>query len=235
MGPSDIVDSGRFSGGKSNFSQTCNLLSRYLKEKGNFGDLNLGFSQSLEPKGAPTGTMNLLPMIEKSGQNPGKDETQKNTDFSGTKFEAENAQMTIFYGGQVLVFNDFPSDKAKEIMTLASKSSGAASNHRTTAFSPPLPAHSPVESTATSIQIIVPAFGLQERVHHSPEPTPASDLPIKRKNSLARFLEKRKDRISASAPYQARNPAAAPPPPKAVKTEAWLGLAPQFPLQMQRH
>ncbi|KAK4479016.1 hypothetical protein RD792_014525 [Penstemon davidsonii] len=233
MGPSEIVDSGRFSGGKSNFSHTCNLLSRYLKEKGNFGDLNLGFSQSLEPKGAPTGTMNLLPMIEKSGQNPGKDETQ--SDFSGTKFEAETAQMTIFYGGQVLVFNDFPSDKAKEIMTLASKSSGAAPNHLTTAFAPPLPTHSPVESTATSIQNIVPAFGLQERVHNSPEPTLASDLPIKRKNSLARFLEKRKDRISASAPYQARKPAAAVPPPKAVKAEAWLGLAPQFPLQIQRH
>lgn len=43
---SEIVDSGRFSGHKttekSNFSQTFNLLSQYLKENGTFGDLSLG-------------------------------------------------------------------------------------------------------------------------------------------------------------------------------------------------
>ena len=32
-------------------------------------------------------------------------------------------QMTIFYAGQVLVFNDLPADKAREVMLLASKGS----------------------------------------------------------------------------------------------------------------
>lgn len=31
--------------------------------------------------------------------------------------------MTIFYAGQVLVLNDFPADKAREIIALASKGS----------------------------------------------------------------------------------------------------------------
>lgn len=42
-----------FAGGRSNFSQTCNLLSQYLKVKGSFGELSLGLTPNLaaEPKG----------------------------------------------------------------------------------------------------------------------------------------------------------------------------------------
>ncbi|KAI3443531.1 hypothetical protein Pfo_000196 [Paulownia fortunei] len=191
--------------------------------------------------------MNLLPAIEKSGQSSGsrnlnmppamfpqqaagRDETHKKSDLRVTKPEAETAQMTIFYAGQVIVFNDFPADKAKEIMMLASKSS-AAQKRPNAAFSPLHAAQSPAEST-TSVPNIVPTFGIQERPHHSAQQPLDSDLPIARKNSLARFLEKRKDRITANAPYPASKPAAAPKP---VKTEEWLGLGPQLPLQIQRH
>ena len=33
--------------------------------------------------------------------------------------DSSGAQMTIFYGGQVIVLNDLPSDKAKEVIDLA--------------------------------------------------------------------------------------------------------------------
>nr|ATA66294.1 TIFY10A [Salvia miltiorrhiza] len=213
MASFEIVDSGRFAGGRSNFSQTCNLLSQYLKEKGSFGELTLGLTPTSEIKGVPTETMNLLSVIESSGsRNPhspapaafpgGKNETQNIS-------KVETAPLTIFYAGQVIVFNDFPADKAQEILALASKLS-AAQTHPNAAFAPPHAVQSPAESASS-----VPNFV-------SAQPALDSDLPIARKNSLARFLEKRRDRITANAPYPAVRKAT-PPPPKA---EAWLGLGP---------
>lgn len=40
---------------------------------------------------------------------------------------AAAAQMTIFYGGQVIVVNDFPADKALEIMNMLSGTQTASS------------------------------------------------------------------------------------------------------------
>lgn len=36
---------------KSNFAQTCNLLSQYLKERGSLADIGLGMATKLETKG----------------------------------------------------------------------------------------------------------------------------------------------------------------------------------------
>ncbi|XP_019194563.1 PREDICTED: protein TIFY 10B-like isoform X2 [Ipomoea nil] len=208
MGSSEIVDSGRPSGQKSNFSHTCTLLSQYLKEKGSFGDLSLGISRNLEGSGTAAQTMNLLPMIEKSGQNSGpkpgnlfpnftKEEATKKTDSSVAKAETEKSQMTIFYGGQVLVFNDFPAEKVKEIMVLAK--GGNTTHNPNNIFSynntPTLVSPKPAESSATNmvtppaVPKVVPSLGNQK-----PSQPITSDLPIARRHSLARFLEKRKDR-----------------------------------------
>ena len=75
------------------------------------------------------------------------------------KAEPETAQMTIFYNGQVMVFNDFPADKAKEIMLLAGQgSSPHGVNTYATANMVPKPAESATTNLVTSSPSIVPSF-----------------------------------------------------------------------------
>lgn len=150
--------------------------------------------------------------------------------------------MTIFYAGQVIVLNDFPAEKAKEVMLAASKGS-SLSQHAAAApnlakskpaFAPNY-AKSPVESggVVSSSPVPVPSLGanaIQEHGGRLAEPL-ACDLPIARRASLHRFLEKRKDRLTAKAPYVTASPgSAAAPPPKPAETKPWLGLAAQ-PMQ----
>ncbi|KAL6010582.1 hypothetical protein ACLOJK_001016 [Asimina triloba] len=135
--------SGRKSPEKSNFRQTCNLLSQYLKGKGSLGDLSLGITGGQEGKAqtetlCPT-TMNLLPRLESSGEVQERnvmDLFPQRTDFLTSaatsedarkrsderpSIEADRAPLTIFYGGKVLVFNDIPADKARDLMLMVSK------------------------------------------------------------------------------------------------------------------
>ena len=74
----------------------------------------------------------------------------------------EHAQMTIFYGGQVLVLDQVPADRAAELLRVAAVSGTTQGNCEA-------------------------ADG---------------DLPMARKASLQRFMEKRKGRLAARAlPY----------------------------------
>jgi jasmonate ZIM domain-containing protein len=77
---------------------------------------------------------------------------------------AAHAQMTIFYGGRVLVLDEVPADRASELVRVAAAAAGAA------------PRASGVAADR--------------------------DLPMARKASLQRFMEKRKGRASArGVPY----------------------------------
>ncbi|KAK8660038.1 hypothetical protein V6N13_050974 [Hibiscus sabdariffa] len=217
---------------KLSFTRTCSLLGRYLKEKGSFGDLTLGMTCNVEANGAPEivrPTMNLFPMDQMSGGNVGgprslksmdlfpqqagfslpapADDALKRVDFtvnSSNKcvaMEPQTAPMTIFYGGQMIVFNDFPAEKAKEIMLLATQ------NQKTNTASMD---GNGVPSTSNDVpnlrnECVQPA---------QQQPIPA-DLPIARRASLHRFLEKRKDRITSKAPYHYQ----------ASNSRPWLGLA----------
>ncbi|GMI97856.1 jasmonate-zim-domain protein 1 [Hibiscus trionum] len=231
---------------KSSFTQICSLLSQYLKEKGSLLTCNIEGNGNPEMLLRPCPTMNLFPVNEESGDDSGcnfaetrkprsmeprtmwpvpNDDAPKRVDSSVATMnnvaavEPRTAQMTIFYGGQVIVFNDFPADKAKEIMLLAGKGSSQSNSIN------PNPAHmnaSPVESG-----IGVPPTSnfsntvTQDCVRSAHRPIPGGDLPIARRASLHRFLEKRKDRITTRAPYQTGN--------LGPDIKPWLGLAARSP------
>ncbi|KAL8191813.1 hypothetical protein R6Q57_028544 [Mikania cordata] len=210
---SEIVDSGRNSGQnmslrppeRSSFSKTCNLFSQYLKENSTFPDLTLGrflissksklnlsvnvvdeflkyvkfeFFMILMCSGRRAATMSLFPVTE-TARATVHTQAQKQQDQSRT--------MTIFYNGQVIVFNDLAPEKVEEIMKVAEQ--GVAQKHP----KPDEPSNRTVVAN--------------------------SDLPIARKASLARFLEKRKDRITARSPYQVHDVS------KQEDNKEWLGLA----------
>ncbi|KAK6941276.1 Tify domain [Dillenia turbinata] len=256
---SEFSDPGRFSGQrsvkspseKSSFSQTCSLLSQYLKEKkGSFGDLSLGINCNVvEPNSTGTRetfrqtaiTMNLFP--EEAGFSSSDSEhniintVDSSSSKGGSAMEPESAQMTIFYAGQVIVFNNFSADKAKEIMQLASKCC-SPKPHTSTLVAPNL-ANNPNESSVTQFSHSgshpIPCLGnnlIQDRLPQRqtlPLPQPplapqriVSNLRMSRKHSLQRFLEKRKDRITARAPFQLSKPESAPQKP--AESKSWLGL-----------
>ncbi|GER40955.1 jasmonate Zim-domain protein [Striga asiatica] len=194
MVSTEIVDSGRPSGGRSNFSQMCSLFSRYLKEKGSFGELNLDFPSHSHSLDNNKGSQ----LIKKSGCEDVKEQKPSLSDL-------ETPKMTIFYAGRVMVFDDLPADKAREILMIAGKSG-------------------PTRPKPAFAHHVMLTFGLPSNppVH----PPLHSDLPIARKNSLARFLEKRKHRITANAPYTANKLEAQPK--LATTSEPRLGVAPEL-------
>ncbi|KAF0891310.1 hypothetical protein E2562_009485 [Oryza meyeriana var. granulata] len=173
-------------GSGSRFAVTCGLLRQYMKEHGgsNGGgrllpavtamslatgaDAAVGAAAAEEVE-APEErkTMELFP--QQAG-------TLKD---SQERKETEKAQLTIFYGGSVVVFDDFPAEKVDELMKLAGSCDTAA----------------------------VSDAGAAAACELSPGQPCLPDMPIARKVSLQRFLEKRKNRLTATEPL----PAASPP------------------------
>ncbi|KAI3933920.1 hypothetical protein MKX01_028246 [Papaver californicum] len=204
-----------------NFSQTCNLLSQYMKEnKGSFGPNPMNLSSSSSPApvmGVPSPllysrevkSMDLFP--ERTGFGPTTTSTE-------TKKSGETAQMTIFYGGKVLVFDDLPAEKAKEVMDFAKNSS------------PSVMSNSVVANINLICNDVLPPRPQQQQPHQMKQKQ-FGDLPIARKASLHRFLEKRKDRINAKAPYQnTSSPTTTSGQTQASKideSKSWLGLGSQ--------
>lgn len=92
--------------------------------------------------------MDLLPMIDKPAQSSGADSYQNTNSCMETRAD-QSAQMTIFYDGQVIVFDDLPPEKANKIMMLASN---AALSQPNTA-----------QNSAASFPKFASAFELQER------------------------------------------------------------------------
>ncbi|CAN6938558.1 unnamed protein product [Brassica oleracea] len=213
---------------KPSFSQTCSRLSRYLKEKGSFGDLSLGMTCNGGGFGVtrqqPT-MMNLFPVEDSSDVKQKNDVFPRQSSFSSSsssrakeevekiksvKVESQSsAPLTIFYGGQVMVFDDFPAEKAKQVIDLAHKGSAKSFaselNSNQSAYTQNIAKNDHKEIAPEPIQTNKSSL--------------ACELPIARRASLHRFLEKRKDRISSKAPYQIDGSTEASSKPNT----AWLG------------
>lgn len=149
----------------------------------------------VEPNTAETAA-DELPLI--------KAPADQQSDESASEAAGEKAQqLTIFYGGKVVVFENFPSTKVKDLLQIVSTGDGVDKNTGTAATqSLPRPAHNSLP-----------------------------DLPIARRNSLHRFLEKRKGRMNANAPYQANCTAA--PSKQANGDKSWLGFGQEMTIKQE--
>lgn len=213
----------------SSFAVTCNLLSRYLREKK--GGLAVSGIVDMPPAadvggGAfrPPTTMNLLSGLEETsaaktsavdvelslekastgqllGAFPTENQDAENTRELAAKEEAR--QLTIFYGGKVVVVDNFPSAKVKELLQMANAGDGALDK----------------AGTGNAVPQSLP----------QPAQSSLPDLPIARRNSLHRFLEKRKGRVIAKAPYQVHSSVA--PFKQANSDDSWLGLGQEVPMK----
>nr|QXL99901.1 jasmonate-ZIM-domain protein JAZ1a [Zea mays] len=190
----------------SGFAATCSLLSQFLKEKkGGLQGLG-GLAMAPAPAAGagafrPPTTMNLLSALDAAKATVGEPEGHgQRTGGNPREAAGEEAQqLTIFYGGKVVVFDRFPSAKVKDLLQIVS----------------PPGADAVVDGAGAGAA--VPTQNLPRPPHDSL----SADLPIARRNSLHRFLEKRKDRITAKAPYQVNSSVGA----EASKAEKpWLGL-----------
>ncbi|WOK97548.1 hypothetical protein Cni_G06256 [Canna indica] len=232
--------------GQTNFAVACSLLSQYIKENGRLiADLALGVAVGPQDDGKgksesfrPPTTMCLLPGADVSSGNDeerGREETlfpQRAENLKNFR-EPERAQLTIFYGGKVLVFDNFPSEKAHDLFRLASKENPTVQSFGFESPSSSLASLSDQNSTfvSNSANTFLAAQGRLPPSSAQPILS-AADLPIARKASLQRFLEKRKYRISERAPYQVH---ASKKMVTSVKQEEdsrpWLCLGPQFSFQ----
>ncbi|KAJ4884547.1 Protein TIFY 10B [Raphanus sativus] len=197
---------------KPSFSQTCSRLSRYLKEKGSFGDLSLAMTckpdvNGIDFKAAQDVNLKYDIFPRQSSFSSfssfgNKEEVEKIEEPKVVRPESQSAPLTIFYGGQVMLFDDFPAEEAREVIDLANKKSANSFtpelNNNQSDYTKNLANN---QKEIASIRRPVPSTAAQEIIQTNTSSL-ASELPIARRASLHRFLEKRKDRITSKAPYQ---------------------------------
>jgi len=204
----------------TSFAMACSLLSRYVREKGAAaGEVGLGIrveaadaqrtSADAQKGDARKETMDLFP------QNAGFCSDAAGQGAPDAR-EKEKHQLTIFYNGKVLVFDNFPAEKANDLMQMAGK--GASVSQSSGLLPSPAVAAVNVTDSTKVAAAPIPLVSAQKN---------AADIPQAPKASLRRFLEKRKDRLTAKAPYQSSPSDAAAHVKETPENQPWLGLGPQ--------
>ncbi|CAD5316858.1 unnamed protein product [Arabidopsis thaliana] len=103
-------------------------------------------------------------------------------------------QLTIFYGGTISVFNDISPDKAQAIMLCAGNGlKGETGDSKPVREAERMCRDTPV--AATNAMSMIESFNAAPR-------NMIPSVPQARKASLARFLEKRKERLMSAMPYK---------------------------------
>jgi len=208
----------------SSFSRRCTLLSRYLKEKGSFGNIDIGLARKsdLELVGksdlrgqqngikkaetsdiTPCGLIQKLSVGEASTSSGGKarDTNLSISEPAKVVPEPGNSQLTIFFGGRVIVYNEFPEDKAKQIMEVAKEASPVVVDSKNTHKHMNLDMNVSNQSNIEIPDLNEPSSSENNEDHQTGQPHQAVER-IARRASLHRFFSKRKDRAVARAPYQ---------------------------------
>ncbi|KGN66322.1 protein TIFY 10A [Cucumis sativus] len=192
-------------------------------------DLNLGFSPNLRrtngsvpeffnspEKMADRKSLDLFPQEAGFGNSNDVDSRV----YKSVTAAPQTSQMTIFYAGQVFVFNNIPADRVGDVMFLASQESSRLNIPTVAARQPPILVGTPADSLSSTSPV-------PTRNQTSPPPPPPPSvpgaLPMARKASIQRFLEKRKDRLTPRTPYQSSSPVTS----KKTGENSWLGLAVQ--------
>eukprot|EP00262_Sarcandra_glabra_P009968 TRINITY_DN247_c0_g1_i1.p1 TRINITY_DN247_c0_g1~~TRINITY_DN247_c0_g1_i1.p1 ORF type:complete len:361 (+),score=62.14 TRINITY_DN247_c0_g1_i1:122-1204(+) len=179
--------------------------------------------------GLPTSLKQQQPVTQRSVALGGVYASPRNT----TKPASSPAQLTIFYAGEVKVYDGIPLEKAQEIMVFAAKGFSVMENatspkptagdglhiKRSQATSPASGLSSPMSPTSGSESSCTDELMASRTVGslgpkilpETPKVATSLDsgaatmvptaVPQARKASLARFLEKRKERVMSSAPY----------------------------------
>lgn len=146
-------------------------------------------------------SLNLFPLTRLSSKEESPKITTNRRELPRPTEEPKTttASMTIFYAGKVLVFDDLPEDKAQEVISLATQGITKSTNPQTSVETQTQPQSLASPSNSNMV-------ATQDKQHTvSQEAGGPSELPIARRTSLFRFIEKRKDRVASAAPYQIHN------------------------------